>query len=381
MLEKWFPSIVAFLRFLKSSGGPSAPLYSRVGPKWYLSTWWPSESLVSMQYSFLCLLAVAHAERLEIKPLVAAFADEHRGTYRRRLRLLARRMGSNATLLTALEKTPDALNDNTVLAIRFGSQSGTLAKTYEQLMEDARPRIRPALTSQGNSRGYWFIVGACIFLLFQSIMFFIAPTMKKISSEFEMQLPTPMRALYITNEFALVYFVPIALSVCALAWVFRSSSLRRFFRRQIGDRIFRDNSLTLSSQLFRMLAIAVEMGRPLPGALSTLAKYHFDKGTRQKLLIARNEVEQGIPPWNSLVEAKIITPNEYQALSGAANNRVQSWTLRKMATIKQETIQSHSDVRMTFVHPVVILVFAAILLWICYSFFSFITNLIQQLAR
>ena len=129
-----------------------------------------------------------------------------------------------------------------------------------------------------------------------------------------------------------------------------------------------------------MLAVAVDAGRPLPGSLSTLAKFHFDKKTRQRLLIARNEVEQGVPGWFSLVDAKLITPEEYQALNGAASNQVQSWSLRKMASLKQDQAESQADTRMSIIRPVVIFMFAAFVLWVSYAFLSVIADLIQHLA-
>jgi len=381
MFEKWNSKRSTVLGLSEYWKRAIAPNWNRVGPKWFSSTKWPSESLASMQYGLLSLLAIAHAERLEIRPLVEAFADEHRGRYRRRLRLLARRMDGNASLQAALESTPDSLNDNTVLALRFGSQSGTLAKTYEQLIEDEKPCVSLAATGQSNDRGYWFILAATLLLVFQLLMFFIAPTFKKVSQESEIAIPASLRTLLVTYEFAWAYMPLVLLAIGALSWLVWSSPTRRFLRKRFSYNFIRANSLSLSAQLFRMLAVAVEAGRPLPGSLSTLAKYHFDKQTRQQLLIARNEVEQGVPGWFSLVDAKIITPEEFQVLNAAASNRVQSWTLRRMASVKQEKVVSRSDTYNTLLRPVVILAFAAVLLWISYSFFSFITNMIQSLAR
>ncbi len=380
MFENWFSQRRTLLGPFKFWKLANTPIWNRVGPRWYSSSWWPSESLVSMQYSLLGLLAIAHAERLEVKPLVAALAHEHRGRYRRRLGTLARRLDGNASLLAALEKTPDALNDNTVLALRFGSQSGTLAKTYEHLLKSEKPCTSYAATQQSNSRGYWLILAATMLILFQGLMFFIAPTFKKMSYEFEIMMPSPMRWLLAAHEFAWAY-LPLLVAVgVAIAWLVWSSPSRRFFRKQLADRFLRTNTLSLSAQLFRMLAVSAEAGRPLPGSLSTLAKYHFDKGTRQRLLLARNEVEQGVPGWSSLVDAKIITPDEFTALNGAANSRVQSWTLQRMASVKQDQVQSRAEARISLLHPIVVFMFAAVVLWICYSFFSVITNMIQHLA-
>ncbi len=380
MFEKWIAKSVVMEGLSNLLVRVNRPIWNRVGPKWYSSTWWPGESLAAVQYTLLSLLAIAHAERLEIQPLVAALASEHRGSYRRRLSLLAKRMDGNASLLAALEKTPDALSDNTVLAIRFGSQSGTLAKTYEQLVDTERPSNTQVAFGLRDARRYWVILAATILLLIQALMFFIAPTIKRMSDEFEIRMPLPLRLLYATFELVWAYMPLVLLACVVVGWLVWSSPPRRFFRRQVADRFLQSKSLSLSSQLFRMLAVSVEAGRPLPGSLSTLAKYHFDKKTRQRLLIARNEVEQGVPGWYSLVDAKIITPDEFQALDAAASNKVQAWTLRRMAAVKQFGVQTRADARVSFIQPLVIFVFAAVVLWVCYSFFSVLTNMIQHLA-
>ncbi len=357
-----------------------APFWTKAGPKWYLSTWWPGETLRSKQYSLLSLLAVAQTERLDPKPLIHALADEHRGRYRRRLRLLAQRIDGLATLVPALEKTPDSLSEGVVLAIRFGSQSGTLRMTYQYLMETEKPRVAFPKTMRSNYMAYWLVLAGTIMFLFTFLMFFISPTLRKISQEFEMPLPITFRYLQIFWEIVSNNLLWLCLVAVAIGWIFRSSTFQRFFRRQVADRLLSRSSLSRSAQLFRMLSVAVEAGKPLSGSLSTLAKYHFDKKMRQRLLLARNEVEQGVQAWSSLSDAKIISPAEFEALNDAPSNRVQSWTLQRLANIKQEMADQRVATRTAFLHPIAILVFASIVLFICYSLFSFNTNIMHSLA-
>ena len=356
------------------------PFWKKTGPTWYLSTWWPCESLDSMQYSLLSLLAVAHEERLDPKPLIAALADEHRGRYRRRLRLLAKRLDSKTTIVPALEKTPYALSDSVVLSLRFGSQSGTLAQTYKQLIETAKPQVDESRTTQSNAQGYWAVLACTIALILLFLMFFISPTIKKMIDEFELMLPIAFRRLLMFMELVSSNSLLVVLAFFGVGWLVWSYRSRRFFRREVADRLFGRTSLLRSSQLLRMLSVAVEAGRPLAGSLSTLAKYHFDKDIRQRLLSARNEVEQGVSAWTSLVDAKIISPEEFQALSGSPTSRVQSWTLRQLAIAKLEISNQRVLVRTAFINPVVILIFASVVLWICFSSLSVLANLISFLA-
>ena len=380
MFDQWISRFKTISNSSEPGGRVCAPFWKKVGPKWYLSTWWPGESLDSMQYSLLSLLAVANEERLDPKPLIAALADEHRGRYRRRLRLLAKRLNSKTTIVPALEKTPYALSDSVVLSLRFGSQSGTLAQTYKQLIETEKPLEGESRTTQGNARGYWAVLAGTMTLILTFFMFFIMPTFKKMFDEFELKLPIATRRLLMFVELVSSSLLLVVLAGFALGWLVWSYRSRRFFRRAVADRMFGRASLLRSSQLLRMLSVAVEAGRPLAGSLSTLAKYHFDKNIRQRLLSARNEVEQGVPAWTSLVDAKIISPEEFQALSGASGSRDQAWTLRRIATVKQEIANQRVIVRTAFINPVVILIFASVVLWICFSILSALANLISSLA-
>ena len=379
MFDTWISQFKTILGL--STGQRSvAPFWKKAGPTWYLSPWWPGEKLESKQYSLLSLLAICNTERLDPKPHVGALAAEHRGGYRRRLLQLAQRLDANTTLVSALEKTPDALSQSVVLALRFGSQSGTLAQTYEQLLATEKPEVDEARTMQLNARGYWVVLAATILLILLFLMYFISPTIKKVLDEFEMKLPISFYRLLVFWEFVSAYAFWVCLALFALGWIVCSSRSRRFFRRQVADRLFRRTSLSRSAQLLRMFSVTVEAGRPLAGSLSTLAKYHFDRNIRQRLLMARNEVEQGAPAWSSLVDAKILSLEEFQAVTGSSNQNVQSWTLRRLATVKQEIAKQRMVMLTTFLHPVVILGFAAIVLWICFSFFSVLTKMIQSQA-
>ena len=380
MLDTW---VSQFRTIIGLSAGQRSvvPFLKKAGPTWYLSPWWPGEKLESKQYSLLRLLWICNAERLDPKPLVRALAIEHRGGYRRKLLQLAQRLNANTTLVSALEKTPDVLSQGVVLALRFGSQSGTLAQAYEQLLATAKPEVDEARTMQINARGYWSILAATIVLVLLFLMYFVSPTYRKVSDEFGMKLPIPFYRLQVLWEFVSAYAFWIGIALFAFGWLVRSSRSRRFFRREVADRLFRQTSLSRSAQLLRMLSVTVEAGRPLAGSLSTLAKYHFDRNIRQRLLMARNEVEQGAPAWSSLVDAKILSQEEFQAVTGSSNRSVQSWTLRRLATVKQEIAKQRMVMLTTFLHPVVILVFAAIVLWICFSFFSVLTNMVQSLAE
>ena len=381
MLNNRMPRLNQFLNRPISIpfAGLLLPFWRRKGPKWHLSSWWPGETLCAMQYSLIALLAVAHSERLEPRPLIEALAAEHRGRYKRRLRLLAKRLDRNSSLIAALEKTPDILSESVILAIRFGSQSGTLSQTYAQLLESEKQQIDASKTSQRDTKGYFIALGLAAFVLLPLLMIFVVPTLQKLAEEYGMkdQAITTLEACWAT---LMDHLLLVVTGVFGLGMLVRSSRSKRFFRRQVADKLFRSNSLSRTAQLFRMLSINVAAGRPLAGSLSTLAKYHFDPKLRQRLLLARNEVEQGVPAWSSLVDAKLISVAEHDALDSESDSRVQAWMIQRMASVKQANANQSRWMQSALLQPLSILLVASGVLWICYSFFSFITNLIHSLA-
>ncbi len=379
MLDKLFPTFSNWFR-------PGNTARSRIrsfriwssGPTWYIVTFF-GDKLASHQRSLLRLLAVAHREQLETAPLVHYLADEHRGRYRWRLRRLAKHLDAGTPLIEALEQTPDALNDDTVLALRFGTQSGALQSTCESLLPE-NPISSDLDKSHTHAWAYWVILSISIGLMLLFLMTFIAPTFKVMFNEFGLQLPTPLKVLIaicdlVGHYAALWVFALIVL--CGLLW---SSAARRFFRRTIAPLVMQPLALKRTAELLKLLALSVDAGRPMTGALSTLARYHFDGRVRQRLLFARNEIEQGVESWNCLADANILTPQQAHSLASAPSNQIRAWTLRKLATAKLNTAQRRLSIGLAIAQPIVVLIFAAIVLFIFISFFSVLTLMITSLS-
>ena len=102
-------------------------------------------------------------------------------------------------------------------------------------------------------------------------MTFIAPTFEEMFEEFGLSLPILLQGLIGTTgviaEF-LPLFVLIAVILFAACWLFKPL---RVLHRWIASRIFPSVAQLRRSELLRTLAQSVESGRPVPGAISTLA--------------------------------------------------------------------------------------------------------------
>ncbi|MGI9470047.1 MAG: type II secretion system F family protein [Rubripirellula sp.] len=357
----------------------------RRGPMWRVATWWPSDTRGAMQRSLLHLLRVAHAEQLDVEPLVANLAEEHRGVYRRRLRRLAARLKEGTSLVDALEQTPDALSDESVLAIRFATQTGTLTPTYDNLLDHfeitsglARIKVRQALI-------YFVITSLVLLVAIGFLMTFIVPMLQQMREEFGMQssyhgFPWTFDFLIAVSNHFTDYFPLWLLLILSVAWLAWSAPSRRFFRRVFAARWSRGVAEKRKSEILDLLSIAVQAGRPLPAAISTLARYHFDQSVRNKLLFARNEIEHGTDAWQSLADAKLLTHAESKALNDASSTESRAWTMRRLADAKRRTVARRADDLASLAQPAVTLVLAFVVLLVASAMIGFLTHLIQWLA-
>ncbi len=355
-------------------------LENRFLSRWRVATLWPVDSEAAIQRSLLRLLAVARSERVDVAVLIRNFADEHRGMWKYRLRRLAKRIDGGTSLVNALEHTPDVLSPSQVLAIRFATQSGTLERTYQDLLDHP---INNQLSTRATFRravGYGFALLLVLALVLSFLNVYIVPTLAKMCEEFGINMPSVMQSFIDVNRqisnFGILWMVIILSSIC----LFVLSPLRRGFTNWISPWWTRVSTQAHSAELLRMLAISVDAGRPLDGSLSILARYHFDREVRSRLLFARNEVEQGAEPWECLQRARFIDPAEADAIRSATDRRLQAWTLNQIALVKATSVSNRHERIAELAKPAITLVVASIVLWVTLAFIQYLAALIQMLT-
>ncbi|MEO8270121.1 MAG: type II secretion system F family protein [Aureliella sp.] len=332
------------------------------------------------ELALLRLLALAHRERLDVRPLVSNLACEFRGAPRRRLTRLSRQLMAGVPLVDALEQTPDALRDEDVLSLRFASGSGTLPQTYVELIERAQSRPLEAAGQVRQALKYGIVLTIVFSFLIAFLMTFISPTFVQMFEEFGLKLPGSYSSLRNTTNW-IAGWLPLmsmwGLLACGFIWFVRPV---RYLRRWFELRPLRASAQLQRAHLLRMLAQANEAGKSLPSSLSTLARYHFSRNTRVKLLVARNEIEQGADPWSTLAASQLVNANEAQALSDASTPRLKTWVMRRLAQQKEEVVHDRRSALAMLVHPTVVLLFGVVVAWISIAFFSILVSMISALS-
>ncbi len=348
--------------------------------RWRISTYWPRDPRKMMRRSLLRLLAVAYDQRLDTARLITNLADEHRGTNRRLLLRLARRLNGGLPLVAALEQTPEVLSDHQVLAIRFASQSGTLQATYQDLIREGQSSHSTVDRDLWHSALYFAAMVIVLIWITSFLMVFVYPTLEQIAREFGIgQPPWPYALIAWGYRHAgpLALLFPIAiLAAVAILWV---GPLGGRLRRRLADSRLHWVQKLRVAELLELLAQSVLAGRPLGGALSTLARYHFDKNVRLRLLFVRNEVEQGADVWDSFHAADLLSAADSQALSSSSSPASQAWLMRRLAGRKRQQAIAFAEAAARLLQVFTVLVVAAAVLLLSAAAYQYLAHLVYTL--
>ena len=331
-------------------------------------------------HTLLKVLQVASVGNLPIESLLLAYAKEQSAAQSRLICKVAELVRTGTPTIAALEQVPGLLNDEQLLSLRFASQSGNLPATLRRLTDlESAVGSEREISSESNWV-YWLSVALITVSLWSLMMLFICPKFERIGLEFENEtLLGPLKLMaYIWN--ICVSFWPICLlAISASIVLLFSTRLQRFVTAKIRP-LLRGRSKRVNPITFELLASSVEEGKPFLSGMSTLGKYHYDPLSRQCMLVARNEIEQGANDIDGMQQAKVLDANEAAALREFSTPAGQAYVLRSIATRDRKRLQSREYRNGLMLEPLVIIALGIPVLWICGSFFYMITKLISSLA-
>lgn len=344
-----------------------------------IPTLWPWRTGAARRRSLLRLIAAGIEEKLPLGPLVEVWAADERGPQKYRVERLARLLNDGTPLPDAVEQVPGVLRDEDVLAIRFDAQSGTQTAAVRELLDESAmssnrpPRVRNSILYLGTI----LLIG---FVLVSFLQFKIVPEFNKILEEFDQDPPSAFEwSIRLSNVFARYWWVG-ALAALALVWSAFSAGPGRFIRYAILGRFFEPLRELRAADVLQKLGIATGAGRPVPGALSTLARYHFDPTTRHKLLFVRNEVEQGADVWQSMNAVELLTQPEVRLLTTAERVGNRPWALKQLAWGKRQRTERGLERLSQLLLPVLVLVLGAFVLFQALTIFLPLTQMLNSLA-
>jgi type II secretory pathway component PulF len=190
----------------------------------------------------------------------------------------------------------------------------------------------------------------------------IVPVLQRIHAEFGIEPPAAFRQSQEMADFAAHSWWVGAILLLALLWSAFSASPGRFIRHALG-KIFWPLQQLRAADVLQKLSIAVSAGRPISGALSTLARYHFDPRIRHKLLFVRNELEHGADVWQSMAAIRLMTQPEVDLMKSAERAGNQSWALEQLAAGNKRRTQRRVERLSELVLPLAVMLLGAFVLF------------------
>ena len=142
----------------------------------------------TQQDSLLWILAIAAEGNMPLAPTVAAFADQYRGRYRRRIMNLAAELDSGRSVPEALDSVRRVVSRDALLLARVGEQTGRLPQAL-RMAASSRSSQLPIWTAIATRLAYLL----AMLLVMQSIcgfmLYFIVPKFESIFKDFGVPLP------------------------------------------------------------------------------------------------------------------------------------------------------------------------------------------------
>lgn len=341
---------------------------------------WPRYTTAAQRHALLRLLATATEERLPLIPLIEAWTEDERGVQKQRLKRLLTVLKQGASLPNAVEQVPGVLSDEDVLTIRFGAESGMLASAIRDSL-DKPTLLSPATTTElRRAIAYLCVMIAVGLFAATFLQLKIVPAFEAIARDFSLETTPVLSQSQEIAEFVAQYWWLGAIAFFLALWLVFSVSPGRPIRRRLARSFFGPLQAWCESEVIQKLAMSSGTGRPIPGAVSTLARYHFDRSLRHKLLFVRNEMEQGADVWRSMEAVKLLTTPEVAALETAERLDNRAWVLKQLALVKKRRISRRLESMCVAVTPLLVLLVAVFVLYQALIVFLTITQLLTELA-
>lgn len=340
------------------------------------------------QYALLSTLAVAAERMMPLVPAVEAFAAERRFIFARRTRRLAELLRAGVPLPTALELCrgslpPRGLVPSHALAmIRVGHENGALARALREAV--ARWQTHEGLRSLTAGRVLYLCLLTGIGMTVATfLMLKIMPAFQQTFDDFGVELPaitqmlvSASRAL-VAGPLALVGFVMFVLMMLlvfyTVAWYIGWVNWTPLGLRWLARR-------AETAAILETLALAVDRDHPLEGPLDSLARSYPQGWVRRRLRRVALGVKAGESWALSLARSGLLGDADLAVLLSAQRLGNLPWAMREMADSNRRRLVYRAQILLQFLFPMVILIYAALVLWFVTAYFLPLVKLIQALT-
>jgi protein transport protein HofC len=335
----------------------------------------------SRQDSLLWILAIAAERGMPLAPAVAAFADQFRGSTRRRVLNLVAHLNAGSLLPEALEQTPKALSLDAVLMAWSGQLTGLMSKA-----------LRLAGSARAAQLSMWLMVATRVayvlglLLAFQGVVgfvvYFIIPKFEAIFKDFNIGLPVATIYVIEASHFIIKYS-PISLSLVlgeALCLFYIPFSFVGWmnYNVPIFDRLMSRRHTAL---VLRALSLVIEGNQPIALGLSTLANHYPTWWVRWRLARVERQVQQGADWIEALWRSGIIRSSDAEVLASAASVGNLAWALRELAETSERRMLIRVQAAAQTIFPLVVILMGLVIGFMALAYFLPLVKLIGGLTN
>jgi len=335
-----------------------------------------ASSISLSQHGLLDIIASASQHRKRLAPLLTAFARDNRGPRRRQLLQLADHLEAGLSLADGLERIPDLLPESTILALRLGTDCGMLPYVLREIKGLHDPSQLTHTQYVRRAIRHFQIVGLGILLVATFLNLKVLPTFKQISQDFHQ----PVVQNYCAIEWIAAHSWTLFVGIILLSWFALGQRWGRRIRWSLLMNVLPPLTTLRNAEIVRYLAWIAACDRPVPAAVSCLAKHHYDPAMRYKLLVLRNEMELGAESWPMMQQLGFITPQEATALQTAEACHDLLWVAMRIADAKRERALDTLAMLASTLPPLGVLVTSSLVLLMAYWLFHTLSSWIVNLA-
>lgn len=345
-MDTWFPT---FDRFFTSSALRTLFL-----------PWWTT---LAQRRALLRLIAVAQEESLPLAPLLEQWGQDESGVQQLRICRLAKLIAEGRSIADAAEAVPGVLRDEDILTLRFDAQSGTRTAAVRASLTPPATASWQAWPQFFTTLIYFGTVLSISLLLILFVQLRVVPAFARIFGEFGRRRPVVLEwSIHSLEPYSNQLLLAAIMLLVVIIWLFATRTGRRI-RWSLAGRLFGSIREWRAADVLQKLRVAATAGRPIPGALSTLARYHFDPTMRHALLVVRNEIEHGTPVWQSMSEIGLLSAPEANLLAVAERQGSPAWALEQLVDVKRQRVATRWERAAEFLLPAFVLLMAVLVIF------------------
>ncbi len=333
----------------------------------------------TQQDSLLVILAIAAEGNMPLAPTVAAFADQYRSSYRRRIMNLAAELDIGRSVAEALKSVRGVVSRDALLLARVGERTGRLPQAL-RLAASSRSSQLPIWTAIATRLAYLLAMLLIMLSICGFMLYYIVPKFESIFKDFGVPLPQPTTLLIDGSHFLIKYayitWIPLLL---LLLLIFLHFSFGGWVNYDVPffDRFLKRRHTAL---ILRALSLTVDAGKPIEVGLITLASHYPTLWVRRLLIKVDDQVQLG-ESWISALERQgTIRTSDAQVLLSASEVGNLAWALRELAETAERRLAFRFQAVIQTLFPLVVIGLGLAVMFVAIAFFTPLVVLIGRLS-